>query len=295
MSAAPKVGGQAVIEGVMMRHKNQLAIAVRTPDNEISLHQETLKTAGEVVPVLKLPILRGIVAFVEALVLGTRALTLSANLAMPEEEEELTGWQLTLTVVVALLLGISLFFFLPTIIVRFLTGYLPSQPIVLNLIEGLVRISIFLIYITSVSRIKEIQRVFEYHGAEHKAIACFEAGEDLTAANARKYSTLHPRCGTSFLLLVMATSILLFSFFGWPDLIPRLMLRLVLLPFVAGISYELIQLAGRFRFFCYLTAPGLWLQRLTTREPDDAQLEVAIKSIQAVLAAVNKREVLEHV
>lgn len=295
MTAAPKVGGQAVIEGVMMRHKNRLAIAVRTPDQQISLHEETIVTAGEKFPAFKLPILRGMAAFVEALVLGTRALTISANQAMPEEEEELTGWQLTLTIGVALVLGIGLFFFLPTILVRLLTDLMPKQPILLNLIEGLVRISIFLIYLFAVSRMKEIQRVFAYHGAEHKAIACFESGEELTAANASKFSTLHPRCGTSFLLLVMAVSIVLFSFFGWPGLAQRLMLRLALLPFVAGISYELIQLAGRYRFFCYLTAPGLWLQRLTTREPDDAQLEVAIKSIQAVLAGVNNHEVLEHV
>ncbi|HZK25042.1 MAG TPA: DUF1385 domain-containing protein, partial [Oscillospiraceae bacterium] len=135
------------------------------------------------------------------------------------------------------------------------------------------------------------QRVFEYHGAEHKSVACFEAGEELTVVNARKYSTLHPRCGTSFLLLVMTVSIVLFSFFGWPGLWQRLMLRLVLLPFVAGLSYELIQLAGRYRIFRYLTAPGLWLQRLTTREPDDQQLAVALHALHAVLADANKHEV----
>ncbi|MCR3921521.1 MAG: DUF1385 domain-containing protein [Firmicutes bacterium] len=295
MSATPKVGGQAVIEGVMMRHKNQLAIAVRKPDMQISIHEETLKSAGDKYPFLKVPILRGMVAFVESLTLGTRALTISANQAALEEEEELTGWQLTLTVGVALLFGIGLFFFLPTIITRFLTSNITAKPIALNLFEGLVRISIFLAYLFAVSRLKDIQRVFAYHGAEHKSIACFEAGEELTPANACKYTRLHPRCGTSFLLLVMAVSIILFSFFGWPGLVQRLILRLTLLPLIAGISYELIQLAGRNRFFCYLTAPGLWLQRLTTREPDEQQLEVAIAALKAVLQHVKKREVLDRV
>ncbi|NLZ93282.1 MAG: DUF1385 domain-containing protein [Firmicutes bacterium] len=294
MSATPRIGGQAVIEGVMMRHQEQLAIAVRKPDMQIALHQETLTTAGEKFPLLKMPLLRGAVALVESLVVGVRALTISANAAAVEEEEELTTWQLTVTVGFALLLGVALFFFLPTIVTNFLADRISSRPIVLNLVEGLIRLFIFLAYMIGVAQLKDIQRVFAYHGAEHKSIACFEAGESLTLANARKYSTLHPRCGTSFLLLVMTISVLLFSLFAWPNLWQRLILRLVLLPLVAGIAYELIQLAGRFSFFRYLTYPGLWLQRLTTREPDDQQLEVAICAIQAVLAGVEKREVLEE-
>lgn len=269
MSASVKVGGQAVIEGVMMRHLDRLAIAVRKPDKQIFVHQETLFPVGKKYPVLKLPILRGMVAFVEALILGTRALTISANQAFEEEEEQLSGWQMTFTILVALALGISLFFFLPTVLVRLMSGNVAARPLVLNLLEGAVRISIFLAYILIISRMSDIQRVFQYHGAEHKAISCLEAGEDLTINNARKFSSLHPRCGTSFLLLVMVVSILLFSFFGWPSLLQRLLLRLALLPLVAGISYEIIQLAGRYKIFCYLTAPGLWLQRLTTRDPDD--------------------------
>lgn len=286
-----KVGGQAVIEGVMMRYSNQLAIAVRKPDRQIFVHLETLTPAGKKYPVLKLPVLRGMVAFVEALVIGTRALTISANQALEEEEEELSGWQLTFTIVVAMVLGISLFFFLPTVLVRVLAGNVAARPIYLNLLEGAIRIAIFIGYIILVSRMKDIQRVFEYHGAEHKAIACYEAEEALSVANARKHKAVHPRCGTSFLLLVMAISILLFSFFGWPGLWQRLLLRLALLPVIAGLSYELIQLAGRYRAFCYLTAPGLWLQRLTTREPDDRQIEVAIRALQSVLPAANKTEV----
>ena len=286
-----KVGGQAVIEGVMMRYSDQLAIAVRKPDRQIFVHRETLMPAGKKYPALKLPVLRGMVAFVEALVIGTRALTISANQAFEEEEEELTGWQLTFTILVAMVLGISLFFFLPTVLVRVLAGNVTARPIFLNLLEGAVRISIFIGYIILVSRMKDIQRVFEYHGAEHKAIACYEAEETLTVANARKHRAVHPRCGTSFLLLVMAVSILLFSFFGWPGLWQRLVLRLTLLPVIAGLSYELIQLAGRYRAFCYLTAPGLWLQRLTTREPDDRQIEVAIRALQSVLPEANKTEV----
>jgi uncharacterized protein YqhQ len=296
MAAPAKVGGQAVIEGVMMRHLDRLAIAVRKPDKQIFVHQEVLDTAGKRYPVLKLPVLRGMVAFVDALVLGTRALTISANQAAEEEEEELTGWQLTFTLIIALTLGVSLFFFLPTLLVSFLQTSVQAHPIVLNLMEGAVRISIFVTYILAISRMKDIQRVFQYHGAEHKAIFCHEAGDELTIANARKYSALHPRCGTSFLLLVMAISILLFSFFGWPNPLQRLLLRLALLPVVAGLAYEIIQLAGRFRLFCYLTAPGLWLQRLTTREPDDRQLEVALRALKSVLPqSVNEHEVLEHV
>jgi uncharacterized protein YqhQ len=287
MSASVKVGGQAVIEGVMMRHLDRLAIAVRKPDKQIFVHQETLFPVGKKYPVLKLPILRGMVAFVEALILGTRALTISANQAFEEEEEQLSGWQMTFTILVALALGISLFFFLPTVLVRLMSGNVAARPLVLNLLEGAVRISIFLAYILIISRMSDIQRVFQYHGAEHKAISCLEAGEDLTINNARKFSSLHPRCGTSFLLLVMVVSILLFSFFGWPSLLQRLLLRLALLPLVAGISYEIIQLAGRYKIFCYLTAPGLWLQRLTTRDPDDRQIEVALRALQSVLPEGN--------
>jgi uncharacterized protein YqhQ len=293
MSAPVKVGGQAVIEGVMMRRLDRLAIAVRKPDKEIFVHHETLNSANKKYPLLKLPILRGMVAFVEALVLGTRALTISASAAFEEEEEELTGWQLTFTLVIALALGISLFFFLPTVLVSFLSRNLQAHHIVLNLMEGAIRITIFLSYILAISRMSDIQRVFQYHGAEHKVIACHEAGDDLTVMNARKYSALHPRCGTSFLLLVMAISILIFSFFGWGDLLPRLALRLTLLPLVAGIAYEVIQLAGRYPIFCILTTPGLWLQRMTTRNPDDRQLEVALRALQSVLpAATNEQEVL---
>ncbi|MBS3885453.1 MAG: DUF1385 domain-containing protein [Firmicutes bacterium] len=283
MSASSKVGGQAVIEGVMMRHMNRMAIAVRKPDREIFIHQEILFPAGQKYPLLKLPVLRGMVAFVEALIIGARSLTISANQALPEEEEELTGWQMTLTILASLALGFSLFFFLPTVLVRLLAGNVTAQPLFLNLLEGGVRITIFLSYIIIISRFGDIQRVFQYHGAEHKVISCYEAGEELTVENARKYSSLHSRCGTSFMLLVMAVSILLFSFFGWPGLVQRLLLRFSLLPLVAGISYEIIQLAGRYRFFCYLTAPGLWLQRLTTSEPDDRQLEVAVRALQTVL------------
>jgi len=284
MQASPKVGGQAVIEGVMMRYREKMAIAVRKPNKQIFLHREALRPAGTRYPALRLPVLRGMVAFVEALVLGVRALTISASQAAADEEEELTAWQLALTVAFAMALAIALFFLLPTVIVRLLAGPGPGTPLLLNLLEGGIRISIFLGYVYLISRLKDIERVFQYHGAEHKAIFCFEAGESLTVDNARAFSAVHPRCGTSFLLLVMVVSILLFSFFGWPDLVQRLLLRLTMLPLVAGIAYELIQLAGRYRIFCYLTAPGLWLQRLTTREPDDQQLEVALRALQSVVA-----------
>jgi uncharacterized protein YqhQ len=278
-----QIGGQAVIEGVMMRRGDSISIAVRKPDDGIFIRRQKIRLASERWPVLKLPVLRGMVAFVEALVLGVKALSISASAAMEDEEEDLPEWQLGLTMALGLILGIGLFFFLPTVLAKLLAGGWTGLPLLLNLFEGGLRISIFVAYIYIISRLKDVQRVFQYHGAEHKVIFCHEAGHDLTVNNARDFSPLHPRCGTSFLLLVMAVSILLFSFFGWPVLWQRLLLRLSLLPLVAGLSYEVIRLAARYRFFCWLTSPGLWLQRLTTREPDDAQLEVAISALESVL------------
>jgi len=290
-----QMGGQAVIEGVMMRRGDSVAIAVRQPDNGIFVHRQKIRLASERWPALKLPILRGMVALVEALVLGVKALNISASVAMEDEEEELSDWQLGLTMALGLALGVALFILLPTVLVRLLTVGRPGHPIMLNLFEGGLRIGIFIAYIYIISRLKDIRRVFQYHGAEHKVIFCHEAGQELTVANARTFPPLHPRCGTSFLLLVMAVSILLFSFFGWPNLWQRLLLRLSLLPLVAGLSYEVIRLAGRNRFFCHLTTPGLWLQRLTTREPDDSQLEVALHALESVLSDINTQRVIPGV
>jgi len=277
-------GGQAVIEGVMMRGRRNLAIAVRKPDSEIIIERRPVKSVAEKLPFLKWPFFRGTVMLIESLVIGIQALAFSANQAAEAEEEELGPWEMALTITVALGLGILLFVVAPTTMARFLYGF--KSVFLINFFEGLFRIGIFLLYILAISRMKDIQRVFQYHGAEHKVINAYEAGEELVVENARKYSQLHPRCGTSFLLIVMVIMILVFSFLGKPGLLLRIVSRILLLPVVAGISYEVLKLSGRYcnsPVMKVIIAPGLWLQKLTTREPDDSQVEVAIRALQAVL------------
>lgn len=279
------VGGQAVIEGVMMRRNSRVAMAVRREKGDIFVQKAHFKSLGERYPFLKWPLLRGAVIFAEALVLGYRFLSLSAEQALEGQGEEIKGWEMPLTLIISLAAGIGFFILLPTVLMKYLKQGLEA-PILLNLCEGLLRLSIFLGYIFLISRWKEVRRVFQYHGAEHKAIACFESGLPLTVDNARNFSTLHRRCGTSFLLIVMVTSILLFSFFGWPGLWQRILIRLSLLPLVAGISYEGIKLAAAKDniFTGAISQPGLWLQRLTTQNPADDQVEVALSALQAVLS-----------
>lgn len=283
MPAQEWIGGQAVLEGVMMRRRNLMAIAFRRGDGSVGVYRENLTTAGERFPVLKWPLLRGVVAFFESLWLGMRALNISAAQAIEEEGEELQGWQSALMVVLGLALGIALFFILPTFLARFLP---PLHPLILNLAEGLIRLSIFLGYLILITRWKDVQRVFQYHGAEHKVIFCYEdKGELESAAGIRNYSTRHPRCGTSFILTVMVVSILLFSLFGWPSLWHRVLVRLALLPLVAGLSFEAIRYTARSTAWParLLVTPGLWLQFLTTREPADDQIDVAVCALRGVL------------
>ncbi|ADG83738.1 DUF1385 domain-containing protein [Thermincola potens] len=284
MSRVCQYGGQAVIEGVMMRGPKELAIAVRKEDDSIVIEERPIKSITDKLKFLKWPFLRGVIVLFESMIIGIQALTFSANQAVEEEEEELSNWELGLTIAVALVLGILLFVVAPTTIARFL--YFIDNVYLLNFLEGLVRISIFLLYVTLISRMKDIQRVFQYHGAEHKVIHAYEYEEELTVENVRKYSTLHPRCGTSFLLIVMVIMIFLYSFLGKPGLLVRIVSRIALLPIVAGISYEIIKLSGKYSrhpLMKIIIAPGLWLQKLTTREPDDAQIEVAIKALKAIL------------
>ncbi|HHT46113.1 MAG TPA: DUF1385 domain-containing protein [Firmicutes bacterium] len=278
------IGGQAVIEGVMMRNKSKVAIAIRQGEGNIVVQKKEYRSPSERYPFLRLPLLRGVVVFLESLVLGVQTLSISAEQALGEEEEELKGWELPLTLVVSLGAAIGLFILLPTVLMKYFR-YGFEIPLLMNLGEGCLRLFIFLGYLFLISRWKEIGRVFEYHGAEHKAIACYEAGEPLTVENARKFTRLHPRCGTSFLLVVMVTSILLFSFFGWPGVWQRIVIRLLLLPLVAGISYEGIKLASKTDNIItrIIVRPGLWLQLLTTKNPADDQLEVALSSLEAVL------------
>lgn len=276
------IGGQAVIEGVMMRNKQDMTIAVRRPDQTIYLFQDNISSFAQRWPAFKLPILRGVLAFFESLILGVKALNFSADQALDEEEEKLEGWQIGLTMGIAFTFAIALFFFLPTFLARFLIVETSQPPLIMNLMEGGLRLLIFLGYVMAISRMKDIQRVFQYHGAEHKVIHCYEAGLPLNVENARKFSSLHPRCGTSFLLLVMVISIIFFSFFGWPNIFMRMVIRLSLLPLIAGISYEAIRFVGKTNspLASIVSFPGLVLQRLTTRDPDDSQLEVALEALE---------------
>ena len=277
------IGGQAVIEGVMMRGPAKVATAVRTPDKKIELDIRPVNSISDRFPILKKPMLRGCVSLGESLVMGLRSLSYSAQMA-GEEDEQLTDKELAGTIVFAFVMAAVLFVAIPTGAAK-LFHFITEDPVFLNLMEGALRLLIFVGYIGAISLMKDIQRVFQYHGAEHKTIACFEAGEALTVENVKKHTRLHKRCGTSFLLIVMLVSIFVFAFLGWPDLWLRILSRVILLPVVAGISYEIIKLSAN-SDNCVLgwaIKPGLWLQYMTTREPDDDMIEVAIESAKAVL------------
>ncbi|KHM49382.1 Uncharacterized conserved protein YqhQ [Anaerovibrio lipolyticus DSM 3074] len=277
------IGGQAVIEGVMMRGPEKVATAVRTPDKKIELDIRPVNSISDRFPILKKPMLRGCVSLGESLVMGLRSLSYSAQMA-GEEDEQLTDKELAGTIVFAFVMAAVLFVAIPTGAAK-LFHFITEDPVFLNLMEGALRLLIFVGYIGAISLMKDIQRVFQYHGAEHKTIACFEAGEALTVENVKKHTRLHKRCGTSFLLIVMLVSIFVFAFLGWPDLWLRILSRVILLPVVAGISYEIIKLSAN-SDNCVLgwaIKPGLWLQYMTTREPDDDMIEVAIESAKAVL------------
>lgn len=279
------IGGQAVIEGVMMRGPELTATAVRTPEGKIEISSRPVNSISDRYPILKKPLLRGCVSLIESLVIGIRSLGYSAQMA-GEEEEQLSDRELAGTIAFAFVLAAVLFIAIPTGAAK-LFHSITEDPVLLNLMEGVLRLFIFIAYIVGISRMKDIQRVFQYHGAEHKTIACFEAGEALTVENAMKHTRFHKRCGTSFLLIVMLVSIFVFAFLGWPSLIERIVSRIVLLPVVAGISYEIIRFSANSDncLLGWAVKPGLWLQRLTTREPEPDMLEVAIESAKAVLPA----------
>jgi uncharacterized protein YqhQ len=296
LSEKLSIGGQAVLEGVMMRSPHAFTVAVRKggkPGAEIALLKEAILPIGERFPLLKKAVLRGSVALFEAMVLGVRALNFSANEAMENEEgrqEEISPLAMAGTMVLALAFALGLFLALPLLLTQLLgTQYSAFKGNVLfNLTDGAIRVGLFLGYVSGISFMKDIRRVFEYHGAEHKAIGAYEAGEPLTVENARKYTRIHPRCGTSFLMVVMVLSIMLFSMIpgSWP-LWAKAASRLVLLPVIAGLSYEFIKYSAKKRGNRIIEAliyPGLLLQRLTTREPTDDQLEVAIRAMDEALA-----------
>lgn len=292
------IGGQALIEGVMMRGPKDIAIAVRKPDNEIELKVEKLNTLAMRNKFFKIPFIRGVVGLVEAMTIGTKALMYSAEFFPDDEEisskksftEKIFGdkaedIEITFAVIFSVLLSVGIFMILPTIITNLFKTMI-ENPIVLNLIEGVFRISIFLIYVVAVSKMEDIKRVFQYHGAEHKTIHCYENEEELTVENVKKYPILHARCGTSFLFMVMIVSILVLSFFGWPNPLKRFLVRILMFPVIAGISYEINRLIGKSgsKLAYYLSYPGLMIQKLATvKEPDGEQIEVAIASLKAVL------------
>lgn len=313
------IGGQAVMEGVMMRGPHKTAVAVRKPDGEITMKVDDNKIKKKSLFV-RLPIIRGCVNFFSSLVIGVKALMFSAEFVDIEGEEETESkfekWLdekfgdkikdivIYFSIVLSVFLSIGLFIVLPTLISSGInslcSGSLFPVPEALtkaaeskvfyNVIEGIVKMVIFITYMALVSKMKEIKRVFEYHGAEHKTIACYEAGEELTVENVKKHSRFHPRCGTNFLLFVIVISIIVFAFLPKFEgnvlgIILRVLTRLVLMPVVAGLSYEVIKLAGRSqnKCVCAFTKPGLWLQKFTTREPDGSQIEVAIESMKAVI------------
>ncbi len=281
MKPKVSIGGQAVIEGVMMRGPGIIATAVREPSGEILVKTEPFIPISNRYPILKKPMLRGVVALVESLVQGLRALSFSAQ-AAGEEGEELSNKEIALTMMFSLGLAILLFVIIPTYAAKYIHSAV-TDPRLLNLMEGVLRFAIFLAYIMAISKMKDIHRVFEYHGAEHKTIHAYEAGVPLDVEHVRTYSTLHPRCGTNFLLIVMIVSIIMFAFLGWPELWVRIVSRIILMPVVAGIAYEIIRFAGKSEASWVQVAigPGLLLQKLTTREPSDDQIEVAIKALEA--------------
>lgn len=276
------VGGQAVIEGVMMRGPKNVATAVREPSGKITVNVKPVNSLADKYPILKKPFFRGILSLGESLVMGLKSLTYSAQMAGEEEEDKLTNKDIAITMAISLCAAILLFVVIPTASVNLITT---DNHVIMNLWEGLIRMVVFFLYIYGISRAKDIQRVFQYHGAEHKTINAYEAGEILVPKNVRKYSRFHARCGTSFLLIVMVVSIFTFSFLGWPSLWERIVSRILLLPVVAGISYELIRFAGRSDSMIanIISYPGKKLQALTTREPDDSMIEVAVKSLEAAI------------
>ena len=281
-------GGQALIEGVMMRGKRYQAMSARLEDGRIVSEVEEFTMLTDRHKFFGLPFIRGTFNMIDSLISGMKALTWSTNVSLAEDEEaeELTPMEIALTMLVSIGLGILLFFVLPVIIAHYFQPLIPGS-FLQNVFEGVVRVAVFLLYLFLISRMKEIRRVFQYHGAEHKSIHCYEAGEALTPENAMKHTRLHPRCGTSFLFIVMIISIFVFALVGVDNFAWRMASRIVLLPVIAGVSYEVLRFCGKHRDKVWVRAiawPGMQLQRLTTGEPDLEMLEVAIYSLQKVRA-----------
>lgn len=292
------VGGQAVIEGVMMQSKDKRSIAVRKNDGEIVVKKNKIQSWISDKKIDKIPFIRGAFILIETMIEGIKSMNFSSEFFLEDDEEETSFDRfinkifkdkasdaiIIISLVIGLALATLLFVVTPTLLGGLFSKVVDNK-IVLNLIEGITRIGILFIYIIVISRNSDIKRVFEYHGAEHKSIYCYENDLELTVENAKKFTTLHPRCGTNFLFIVMITSIILFSFFGWPNPLIRIIMRILCVPIVAGISYEIIKLLGKYdnKLTRFVDYPGMMLQKFTTREPDDKQLEVALEALKAVL------------
>ena len=304
MSEKPKItsiGGQAVIEGVMMRGERLYAMAVRRPDNEIEMVTENITPLTDKFPLFGWPVFRGVVKFVDSLIMGMKLLIKSAEIAGLDEDiepeskfeiwlmnkfgDKLMKFLLGISVLISIGISILLFILLPVWAARFAYGFIGENTWAIGMIESFVKLCVFVAYILLVSRSKDIQRVFQYHGAEHKTISCFEHHEPLIVENVRKYPCLHRRCGTSFLIIVILISVLVFAFVGSRDFLVRFGIRFLLLPVIAGVSYEIIRWAGKSNSAVVgiISWPGMMMQRLTTSEPDDAQIEAAIAAMTEVL------------
>jgi len=287
MKSSFNYGGQAVLEGVMMRGRRWATVAMRAPSSEIVVHSEQLPRALYAGWFVKVPFVRGVGMLWDTLVLGMKALMYSANVALQEEKEEveLSKPMMWGTVAVAIVMAIAIFFVGPLLLIGLLDEYIQSA-FLSNVIEGAIRLAVFLVYIWGIGRMPDIRRVFAYHGAEHKCINTYEAGEPLEATRAVPFTTAHPRCGTSFLLVVMVISILVFAVLGRPPMVWRIVSRVVLVPVIAGIAYEFLKFTAAHysnRAVRWLAAPGLALQRLTTREPDESMLEVGMVALREAI------------
>ena len=294
-SVYSRIGGQAVLEGIMMKNKNTYSVAVRLPDGKIVVDKQDVSDSPAGGVLGKIPFIRGIFNFVDSLVLGMKTLTYSASFYEEEEETKADGLLnkifkektedvvMGFTVFVSILLAIGLFMFLPYFISELAAKWISNDSLI-AIIEGVVRIVIFLLYVVLISLMKDIKRLYQYHGAEHKCINCIESGRTLTVRNVMYCSRLHRRCGTSFMLIVMCISIILFFFIRTDSMVLRMVYRLLLIPVIAGISYEILRLGGKSDniFVRIISAPGMWLQRLTTREPEPEMVEVAIAAIEKV-------------
>ncbi len=297
MEKKTTVGGQAVIEGVMMRGSMGLATAVRLPNGNIEVKKESSKSLTKKNKFFGLPIIRGFISLIESLIIGIKSLEYSASFFEDEEESEskFDKWfektfkdkgntvLMGISLVISLTFAVLIFFILPTVLTSLVKKTMTSNVLVLNIIEGIIRVVIFLAYIFFVGKLEDIKRVYQYHGAEHKTIFCYESGIDLTPENAKKFGRLHPRCGTNFLFLVMVISIIIFSFTGWQSIGQRIVSRILLLPVVSGVTYEVIKWLGKSdsKVAKIIAWPGLLLQNITTQEPDESMLEVAITSLKA--------------